>query len=91
MDANGDIPDKSEIEPNGSTMLELFTEVLEHGEAHVYLENLPEGEDIHCKQFNTHVFEDFGHFNQGLIYTQVNEEDKWIDPDAITMVERHYE
>jgi len=91
MQPRGDIPEKDEVEPEQSgSKLELVSELLQAGSVvHLYLRNLPEGEDIHCYRYNTHVYPMFG--DNGLIYTQVDEEDKWIFPEEITFIERHYE
>jgi hypothetical protein len=91
MQTRGDIPEKDEVEPEQSgSKVGLVNELLEAGSvAHLYLRNLPEGDDIHCYPYNTHVYPEFG--DNGLIYTQVHEEDKWICPEESTLTERHYE
>lgn len=94
IDETGDIPDRDEVNPELDEGLSqqrrnavLADQILSQGGvAHVYLPYTEEGEDIHCKAFDTHVFVD-----QGLLYTMVGDDEMWIPAENIVNFERHYD
>jgi uncharacterized protein YqjF (DUF2071 family) len=97
MDEKGDIPERNEIslEVNKdyvsneakrkiSALKTLATDG--KAQAHFYLPNMPDGEDVHLEARFAHFF-----VEEGYVYWHANDRDRWAFGDDIIMIESHYE
>lgn len=95
MKEKGDIQDRDEarpraIEDDAAVKFSIIREAFEKGGViHVYLRGQSEGEDIHLTKFKSHLYEDVG--DHGVIFTMIGDEEKWIFPEEVTHIERHYD
>lgn len=97
MDEKGDIPERekisleidSELVSNEAKRKIGALETLAkkgRAQAHLYLPNMKDGEDVHIEYRFAHFFTD-----EGYVYWHANDRDRWAFGDDIIMIEAHYE
>jgi len=93
IDDTGDIQDKADVSPDALNKYELIKELVgSRGRTHVYYANhRDEGtggahDDIHLNEDNTHFLDD-----QGWVFVQHGDVQRWLFPEAVLFVENHYD
>lgn len=97
MDKKGDIPERDEIsleldsdmtsnEAKRKISALKTLAVKGRAQAHFYLPNMSDGEDVHIEARFAHFF-----VEEGYIYWHANDRDRWAFGEDIIMLEAHYE
>lgn len=83
----GDIPDRSEVEPDEHEPDLFCEELLGRGETIVHLRD---GSTHELHGYDTHVYDKSKSSTSGIVYTQNEDEDEvWFYMDEIVSFEQH--